>query len=245
MSSKIKSSTAFKINWPCEKVVPSKKCEARVIQTLHRTGEWGRGRDLPPHRLDEIQDACNNNSMSLYQALSLRRTLLRSFPNGMQKVSRSSQMGTNSGQREIATIFEDAVVEFVSSSLAAQTNKKIFKTEAELVKEMKNGTRERGPTPDILFLHPVSINGRLVKWIDAKMYYASASFAHNKKLPNGKLSSMAQRYISHFGGQGAFVFGQSFCADLQDIVSHALLLDATPLDMTAVCEFQNASMKLE
>ena len=113
-------------------------------------------------------------------------------------------------------------------------------TESDLLKEMREGSRPRGLTPDILFLQPVSINGRLVKWIDAKMYYASATYANHKKLPNGKLKSMSKRYNDHFGGQGAFVFGQGFCASLQDIVNNALLLDPTPLDMTEVNDFQDA-----
>ena len=52
--SKTKNQTTVSIDWPCNNVVPSKKCEVKVSQVLHRKGEWGRGRDLPQHRLDEI-----------------------------------------------------------------------------------------------------------------------------------------------------------------------------------------------
>ena len=190
------------------------------MHTLHRKGEWGRGRDLPKKRLQEIQEACNNNGMTLYQALSLRRTMLRSFKNGMKRVNQSKAMGSNKGQQENARLFEEALETYLSSSLKGQVKgKKVFITESELLAEMKEGIRARAPTPDILFLSPVSINGRLVKWIDAKMYYASASYANHKKLPNGTLKSTAQRYNNIFGGQGAFVFGQGFCACLQDIVN--------------------------
>jgi hypothetical protein len=80
-----------------------------------------------------------------------------------------------------------------------------------------------------------------VKWIDAKLFYGSAMYASNKHIPNGKLQAQAMRYNNHFGGQGAFVFGRGFCADLAALVPGALLLDATPLDMTAVEAFQDAS----
>lgn len=243
MSSKTTTTDRLVINWPCGKIVPSEICERRVIQTLHRKGEWGRGRDLLQDRLDEIQAACDENSMTLYQGLSLRRTMLRSFPNGMKRVTHSKAMGGSKGQQDIATLLEKAEV-FLSSAfmhqVKGQANGTVFITESKLLTEMKMGTRPRGPTPDILFLRPVSINSRLVKWIDAKMYYASASYAKNKKIPNGKLKSTAERYNNFYGGQGAFVFGQGFCAALQDIVKDALLLDATPLDMTAVNAFQNA-----
>ena len=61
------------------------------------------------------------------------------------------------------------------------------------------------------------------------------------QIPNGKLIKQAQRYNTYYGGQGAFVFGQGYCADLGEVVSDAMLLDATPLDITAVTNFQNAS----
>ncbi len=242
MSSEASISNTVDIRWSCQMVVPKKRCETRVIQTLHRKGEWGRGRDLPQNRIDEIQAACNKNHMTLYQALSLRRSMLRSFPNGMAKVNRSSQMGSNQGQQEIASLFEDAVNDFISESLSQETEVKYFITESEILAEMRAGSRERGPTPDILFLRPVRINGRLVKWIDAKLYYASITYANCKKIPNGKLVNIARRYNQHYGGEGAFVFGQGFCAELQEIVTEALLLDASPLDMSAVEEYQNASI---
>ncbi len=242
MSDKTPFDNTVNIRWQCQMVVPNKRCETRVIQNLHRKGEWGRGRDLPQNRIDEIQTTCNKNHMTLYQALSLRRTMLRSFPNGMAKVNRSSQMGSNQGQQEIASLFEDAVHDFISKSLLHEKDVKYFITESEILAEMRAGSRERGPTPDILFLRPVRINGRLVKWIDAKLYYASMTYANCKKIPNGKLVNIARRYNQHYGGEGAFVFGQGFCAELQEIVSGALLLDASPLDMTAVGEYQNASL---
>lgn len=55
-----------------------------------------------------------------------------------------------------------------------------------------------------------------------------------KSIPNGKLQRIATRYNSHFGGKGAFVFGRGFCADLRHVIDGALLLDSTPLDMTAI-----------
>ena len=160
------------------------------------------------------------------------------------EVSRDGEEGVTVlwklGQQKIASLFEQALESYLSTCLGPQAKGKIFITESELHAEMKRGARVRGPTPDVLFLRPVSINGRLVKWIDAKMYYASATYANNKKIPNGKLKSMAQRYNDSYGGRGGFVFGQGFCASLQDVVNNALLLDATPLDMSAVNAFQEA-----
>jgi hypothetical protein len=241
MSNKSDRSAVVEIQWPCRMVVPSKECETRVIQTLHRKGEWGRGRDLPQHRLDQIQVSCEQNHMTLYQALSLRRSVLRSFPGGMARVSQSSKMGSGTGQRQVASLFEDAVHSFLTDALSSKSNEKLFLTESELNADMRAGTRPQGPTPDVLFLRPIHINGRLVKWMDAKMYYGSVTYACNNKIPNGKLIKQAQRYNTFYGGQGAFVFGQGYCADLKEVVNEAMLLDATPVDMTAVTDFQNVS----
>jgi hypothetical protein len=226
------------IKWPCDMAVASQKNETKVREIVHRKGEWGRGRDLPQHRLDEISRACSDNGMTLYQALSLRRSLLRSLPGGMRRVSQSSSMGTSSGQQEVAGLFEKAVESHLKSSLAGE--KGVFLTESELLSEMKDGKRARGPTPDIVFLKPVQINGCPVTWLDAKLYYASAMFANNKRIPNGKLRKQAERYNQYYGGKGAFVFGQGFCVDLGRIVTNALLLDATPLDMSEVNAYQDA-----
>ena len=150
-------------------------------------------------------------------------------------------MGSSRGQQQVATLFEKSVESYLSDQLHAPDGKRTFLTESEQLSEMRAGTRPRGPTPDILFLQPIQINGQKVKWMDAKLCYASATYATNKKVPNGKLCKIAQRYNDYFGGKGAFIFGQSYCIDLRRIVKEALLLDASPLDMTAVNDFQNAA----
>lgn len=232
--------TEVDLDWPCESVVASKKAELAVSRVLHRKGEWGRGRDLPKHRLDEISLVCEAHGMTLYQSLSLRRSMLRAKPGGMHRMSTSASMGSPQGQRKIAQLFEDAVLSFVRSAIGSGASS-LIRTEADLQAEMRAGRIERGPTPDILFVQPIRINGRWVKWIDAKLYYASAMLFNEPRIPNGKLRRIAERYNQHFGGTGAFVFGQGFCLDLAQHVQNALLLDATPLDMSAVSAFQNAS----
>jgi len=91
--------TELTIDWPCDMVVASKRCEVKISEVVHRKGEWGRGRDLPQQRLDEIGSACDTHGVTLHQALSLRRSMLRSFPGGMRRVSQSSKMGSSQGQQ--------------------------------------------------------------------------------------------------------------------------------------------------
>ena len=57
----------------------------------------------------------------------------------------------------------------------------------------------------------------------------------------GKVSKQVERYEQAFGEGGAIVFGQGYCADLQHFVPSVLLLDASPLDMSAVTAFQEQS----
>lgn len=214
------------ISWPCNSVVESKRVENAMRPVLHRKGEWGRGRNK----------AGNRHGMTLYQALSLRRGLLRWF--NRAKFHQSSPMGSDRGQQDVATLFEDAVVSYLRSSLG--TSPGIFLTEKEFLAEMRAGKRYRGPTPDVLFLKPVKINGVLVSWLDAKQYYASAILAHKEAIPNGKLKNQALRYNEKYG-LGAFVFARGFCAEPSFVVENALLLDATPLDMCAIEAYQDAS----
>ncbi len=68
---------------------------------------------------------------------------------------------------------------YLNSAFMQQPKESIFITESKMRVEMNEGARARGPMPDIVFLRPVAINGRLVKWIDAKMYDGSATYAKN------------------------------------------------------------------
>ena len=78
---------------------------ARVVL---RPGEFGRGRDLPRQRLLEIDAACAQHGMTRFQALSLRRQLLRA-QHGNARVNQSSLMGSSQGQANVAQLFEEAV----------------------------------------------------------------------------------------------------------------------------------------
>ena len=126
--------TELTIDWPCDMVVASKRCEVKVREVVHRKGEWGRGRDLPQKRLDDISSACDTHGMTLHQALSLRRSMLRSFPSGMRRVSQSSKLGSNQGQRQVATLFEEAVESFLRTTTSGMKN--VFLTESQLRTEM-------------------------------------------------------------------------------------------------------------
>jgi hypothetical protein len=97
----------------------------------------------------------------------------------------------------------------------------------------------RGRHPDILFLQPVSINGTLVRWIECKAYYGSAVLTYEKKyerLPVNRIQAQLNRYKKHYG-PGAILFLKGFHANVN--LTGALLLDATPLDLSAVNAFKS------
>lgn len=201
--------------------------EHAVSKTLVRPSDGlCRGRDLPAQRQKEIEEAAASNGMHLHQALSLRRQLLRAQPGGMHKFSTSGAMGSQQGQQNVADIFESCVFD------ALRTKHISFKTEAELIEEMKNGSRPRAPTPDIVFLEATTVltahGPQDIGWLDCKNFYGSAMLAQSSKIPAGKLPSQAQRYSSVYG-RGGFVFAQGFCADLQQHLPDAVLLDAVPV----------------
>jgi hypothetical protein len=176
--------------WPCDGVVRSMSAERALAPVVLRRGEFGRGRDLPSHRLAEIESACARHGMSRFQALSFRRQLLRAQPGGMRRVNQSNAMGSAAGQQQVADLFERAVEAHLLAAGAP------FLTQAQQRAEVRAGTRARAPTPDILFRSPVLINGRAVRWLDCKLYYGAALLADNPKeghLPKKQACSSPKR----------------------------------------------------
>lgn len=232
------------IAWPCSNIVRSVHVENALKPIVLRPGEFGRGRDLPPYRLQQIETACVKHGMTHFQALSMRRQLLRAQPGGMVRVNRSSAMGSAQGQQHVAQLFESAVAAFLHSQGL------LFRTGTELQAEAcaaRYSSTSATPfpaaatcTPDILFSVPTTINGSSVAWLDCKLFYGCYLLSSYKQLPVGKLRGQAERYNARFGS-GGFVFGQGFCADLARVVpAGVVLLDATPIDMTQVTEYQNS-----
>jgi hypothetical protein len=86
------------IEWPCDGVVASIAVEVALKRVVLYNGEFGRGRDLPPGRLKEIDAACALHGMTRFQALSFRRQLLRAQPGGMARVNQSDAMGSSQGE---------------------------------------------------------------------------------------------------------------------------------------------------
>ncbi len=92
-----------------------------------------------------------------------------------------------------------------------------------------------GYHPDVLVLHDLEINGQLVRWIDCKAYYGSGLLTNNKRkyrmLPVNKIQAQVDRYTDKYG-PGAILFLRGFHSQMK--LSGALLLDASPLDLSAI-----------
>ena len=94
------------------------------------------------------------------------------------------------------------------------------------------GTRS---TPDCLLLDDVSINGRKVRWIEFKSYYASG-LRENSWFTN-KLLSQSKKYEKEFRGEGAIIMKGGFSETL--VSSSTLFLDSGPLstDYDYICMY--------
>jgi len=218
--------------WACDAVVRSEAADRAMRSIVLRPEEFGRGRDLPADRLAEIDAACAEHAMTRYQALSLRRQLIRA-EHGMQRVNQSPLMGDAHGQQTYAHLFERAVEKYL------RQHDVHFVSEQQQKAEMERGIRGRGPTPDFLFPTPATINDKKVYWLDCKVFYGTSLLAGNKKLPVGRLPDIARKYSVLFG-PGGFVFGQSFNTHLQTLLGHSVtLLDASPLDLSEMEEWQD------
>ena len=201
---------ALELKWPCNNVVASVESERRLLPILHREGESGRGTDLPEARQEEIKALATECGFTLFQALSLRRTKLRSLPDGKQRFwerpGLRQAMGTGASQQECAGLFEMAIETFLKEAGAKFKTQKMLLAEGR--KKKKSGRALA--TPDLFFPKPIRVEGRLVHWIDAKNFYGSAHFADNAQLPIGKVRADAAKYV-HAYGPGALVFAQVAC----------------------------------
>jgi hypothetical protein len=82
-------------------------------------------------------------------------------------------------------------------------------------------------TPDCLVLDNCVVNGREVRWIDAKNFYGSGL-----KECNGiknKMTKQIAKYEAEFGGSGAIVFKHGFSQKFMETFPSKLFLDSGPL----------------
>jgi hypothetical protein len=75
-----------------------------------------------------------------------------------------------------------------------------YQTEDDLRRAQEGPGRAARPTPDFLFLRPVAVRGRRVRWLDAKDY-----MLYGSKLVTASLAKQARKYTAHYG-PGAMVF---------------------------------------
>ncbi|KAK1743305.1 hypothetical protein QTG54_005926 [Skeletonema marinoi] len=86
-------------------------------------------------------------------------------------------------------------------------------------------------TPDCLLLDDVSINGRKVRWIEFKSYYASG--LRENWWFTKKLLAQSKKYEDEFGGEGAIIMKSGFSETLAS--SSTLFLDSGPLSTDFIC----------
>lgn len=95
-------------------------------------------------------------------------------------------------------------------------NKINYKTQEQLTEEQIKKYGKPVNTPDFLLLDDVVINGKPVKWIDAKNFYGSTYPVMKKKI-----DKQVQKYISKWGC-GAIIFNRGFSSRLK--IHNVLLL---------------------
>jgi hypothetical protein len=189
-----------------------------------RTLAWS----LPDAVREEIGRIGTSFGFTAKQTFSFRRGLLKCTM-GM-KAFMALSGNDDAKARLIAEAFESEVERSVRDRLPLDVLSRVnITTEAQRKAAAAAEHRPCGPTPDLTFDPPIRINGRVVAWIDAKMLYASRVLQKKRFMPENQLTRTAEKYNAVFG-PGAFIFGNGFCAGLEDEVP-AMLLDSTPLNM--------------
>lgn len=135
------------------------------------------------------------------------------------KVSSVNQSDTQTA----AEVFEDILcAHFDSLDIR-------FRRQEDLLREQKESEGRAVVTPDLLLLDDVRINGVPCAWIDAKHFYGA-----DLRFPRKKTQKQVDRYVKEYG-QGAIVYRHGFTGSL--VQRGAILLDASPLDLTLLDEF--------
>ena len=107
-----------------------------------------------------------------------------------------------------------------------------FRRQEDLLREQKQSEGRAVLTPDLLLLDDVRINGVPCAWIDAKHFYGA-----DLRFPRKKTQKQVDRYVKEYG-QGAIVYRHGFSGSL--VQKGAILLDASPLDLTPLDEFDES-----
>tara|TARA_B100000676_G_scaffold312897_1_gene389645 strand:- start:26416 stop:27474 length:1059 start_codon:yes stop_codon:yes gene_type:complete len=135
------------------------------------------------------------------------------------KVSSVNQSDTQSA----AEVFEEILFSYFEN-LGIR-----FRKQDDLLKEQKESEGRAIVTPDLLLLDDVRINGVPCAWIDAKHFFGA-----DLRFPRKKTQKQVDRYVNEYG-QGAIVYRHGFTESLK--IKGAILLDASPLDLTPLDEF--------
>jgi hypothetical protein len=135
-------------------------------KALIRPNEKCRGFNLPKPRQQEIRLAAAKIGMTMAQAFSFRRLLIRLRAGKKRRSSASLGLGTEQEAKILADSAEQVVKQFLMRNRIGFLDEK-----AQKKKDPHNNT----PTPDFILKTPCRINGQIVHWIEVKSYYATAS----------------------------------------------------------------------
>jgi len=226
------------LRWDCPHGPVTIEAEEKLLPLLIQYGEKERGMMKNQHyrRFKSVRDACREHSMTIDQALSLRRTHIMLLNPQARNLSMLG-LGSSDDVRQSATLFEDSVSQYL------QRQRIPFFSEEEQRAMVKQGDKSP-PTPDFLFkktVHLQSSNNtvRPIKWIEAKMFFGASTIPDGTKNAVGALLGIAKRYMEAHG-PGAFVFSFGYGIRIKEALEAqgAILLDAHPLDLRRMREHQ-------
>jgi hypothetical protein len=95
----------------------------------------------------------------------------------------------------------------------------IYKTQEDLTKEQIKEVGHAYNTPDFLILTDLKINGKIIRWIDAKNFYGS-----NIKFDMGKIKKQVKKYIDAYG-PGCIMFSLGHNQGIQNKINDVLFIN--------------------
>jgi hypothetical protein len=112
--------------------------------------------------------------------------------------------------------FEDCIAQYLRDEGIQ------FVRQSQLEKEQLKMFGRQVLTPDFLIFDDLEINGKKVRWIDAKSYYGAITAGFHVK----KTCKQMKRYIEHWG-PGAIVFLKGFNEKFSTLLKDCSMLNAT------------------
>ena len=237
--------------WPLTRTIPTSTELSLLPLLLKWPNEVGSFCYQPSFRLPPIIAACNQLSIPLHSALSLRRHHIKARNKHLH--NHQLRMGTDHEKKMAADAFERVVERYLQAN---GVNNYQTQEQQVFVNPPIPGVKHPG-TPDFLFSPPLQVLDpatnavRSLHWLEVKHFYGASTIKPGKTSACGQIPAKTLRYYESFG-PGAMLFAYGCGEDLvkrmpEEVVvldESVLVLDEVAVQIAKFCARREDGMLL-